>query len=602
MSESAPASSHRRERILATPNTYQPGEDPIVWLTQFDVVSRGNNWSDTSKLDTVGVYMGGISQDWYQAHHDHWKTFEAFKVAFRAKFLTPAIKARARAAANEFRQTQHMSVEEVISTLNRYFQTAVMTDDETKKACLLASLLPNIRRVVLRGSPADYGHACQLALVEGDVEAEAATHEIHQSHQDFYMIAPFSRRPVNDSQSMVEMLTQQLQEMQANLLEVTTALNRLQSRQSRETSRQPDRRNVYSVPRSCMDPAGIPGPRSPNPYQRQGPPQAHQAVYLNLIELAQEPELDAMTRSQHRHVSSPYVKPQETTPVLLDNDEEILEDLTNLFRMDQEDTSASVQHIEPDPATEQEGFCSLKALVNINGTPLMAVIDTGAACSVITKELVEDLGLEIDIESRRPLVTADGVVHPTAGAIKELPVDVKHLHLPIQVSVFDCPGRQLILGMSWLRAYKVTVDLEKNCLWIPHETRNGKYCCVRVQDRSRSDGDQVLILEDEPPIPPDPKRAVVSPQLSIRYEDYFSEYLKMYAQDAVVQKRNGTRTCVDHRTDHPVLSPAHRYADEMVVVSRGEKEHWNDLRRLIEGLDQVRLKLILEKCLSLEAG
>ncbi|KAG0009484.1 hypothetical protein BGZ82_003989, partial [Podila clonocystis] len=124
---------------------------------------------------------------------------------------------------------------------------------------------------------------------------------------------------------------------------------------------------------------------------------------------------------------------------------------------------------EPD----QDVFCSLKTLIKVNGEPLTAIVDTGAACSVITKDLVDRLGLRIDSVHGRVLITADGTRHHTAGAIDRLPIELKNRILPTRFAVFNRPGEQLILGMNWLRNHRVVVDLENNRLWLPHDRLKG---------------------------------------------------------------------------------------------------------------------------------
>ncbi|KAG0047177.1 hypothetical protein BGZ83_007725 [Gryganskiella cystojenkinii] len=105
--------------------------------------------------------MGASAQEWYRDNHTFWINLDEFKAAFRLRSLTHAIKAKARASAKDFRRGHYQSVEDVVSTLNRLYQAAIMTYDETKKDCVLRALLPAIRREMLRRSPIDYVEACR---------------------------------------------------------------------------------------------------------------------------------------------------------------------------------------------------------------------------------------------------------------------------------------------------------------------------------------------------------------------------------------------------------------------------------------------------------
>ncbi|KAF9565619.1 hypothetical protein EC968_004051 [Mortierella alpina] len=69
----APAETHRpsypRERAIARPSRFHPKDDPLDFLLQFERIARGNNWLDKAKLDTLGVYLEGSAQTWYEDNH-----------------------------------------------------------------------------------------------------------------------------------------------------------------------------------------------------------------------------------------------------------------------------------------------------------------------------------------------------------------------------------------------------------------------------------------------------------------------------------------------------------------------------------------------------
>ncbi|KAF9271973.1 hypothetical protein BGZ74_005527, partial [Mortierella antarctica] len=101
-----------RERILSTPRKFLSGEDPLVWLDDFNLIAKGNNWHQATKLNTVGLYLGGTAQKWYTSNHTIWTTFGAFADAFEGRYLTHALKAKARVAAQEYRQGPDQTVDE----------------------------------------------------------------------------------------------------------------------------------------------------------------------------------------------------------------------------------------------------------------------------------------------------------------------------------------------------------------------------------------------------------------------------------------------------------------------------------------------------------
>lgn len=105
--------------------------------------------------------------------------------------------------------------------------------------------------------------------------------------------------------------------------------------------------------------------------------------------------------------------------------------------------------------------------VQVKGEPFTAVIDTGAACSVVSRGFAEHVKEVIHPVETRPLQTADGSRHQPIGIVEDLPVKVQGVLHPANFSVIDRPDKLLILGMNWLRTYKAAVDLEKKSTLAP---------------------------------------------------------------------------------------------------------------------------------------
>ncbi|KAF9273382.1 hypothetical protein BGZ68_001562 [Mortierella alpina] len=79
----APADAHRspyqRERTIAQPARYHHNDDPLDFLLQFERIARGKSWQDKAKLDTLGVYLDGSAQTWYEDNHHLWHDYGMFE-------------------------------------------------------------------------------------------------------------------------------------------------------------------------------------------------------------------------------------------------------------------------------------------------------------------------------------------------------------------------------------------------------------------------------------------------------------------------------------------------------------------------------------------
>ncbi|OMH78932.1 hypothetical protein AX774_g7665 [Zancudomyces culisetae] len=110
-----------------------------------------------------------------------------------------------------------------------------------------------------------------------------------------------------------------------------------------------------------------------------------------------------------------------------------------------------------------------KALVGVFNEFLWAVVDTGAACSVVNNRLLERLGLQVEYRSKQILVTADGGTHETAGKVFRVPLSIAGHEFPVDLLVIDRKDDFLVLGTDWFVEHQVKLDMATQELTLPKE-------------------------------------------------------------------------------------------------------------------------------------
>ncbi|KAG0009186.1 hypothetical protein BGZ82_004164, partial [Podila clonocystis] len=300
-----------RERILVTPRKFHPGEDPLRWIEDFEVIAKGNNWIGISKLNTVGVYLAGTAQQWFSTNHHKWKTFKAFNEDFETRYLTHTLQAKALKLAQEYRQESDQSVDEVIMDLDRLFRSAKIEGSELNLSFLLAALRSRTRRVVLHAKCSSYEEACKFAIEEGDVQQADEAHDTSDSTVNANMNVGHLTRLVED-------LTTRLMETNALVRKMQTdryapaPVDRINyANATSETQKERFQRlmgegrclrceEVGHMIKDCQSekpprPQTVPvaannrykpqEERRPNPYlRRQGPPNTRDILETNLLE------------------------------------------------------------------------------------------------------------------------------------------------------------------------------------------------------------------------------------------------------------------------------------------------------------------------------
>ncbi|OMJ16645.1 hypothetical protein AYI69_g7754 [Smittium culicis] len=114
--------------------------------------------------------------------------------------------------------------------------------------------------------------------------------------------------------------------------------------------------------------------------------------------------------------------------------------------------------------SSNEWNTNCKTIVNVLGRNYWAVLDTGAACSVISSSFAEHLGLLVDKKTSQQIVTADGKRHPVEGIISEFPITIAERDFPIDMIVLNQNSKMLILGTNWIKRHSAIIDMNSNQL------------------------------------------------------------------------------------------------------------------------------------------
>jgi len=99
------------------------------------------------------------------------------------------------------------------------------------------------------------------------------------------------------------------------------------------------------------------------------------------------------------------------------------------------DNNLLPQHVTP-----------VKCNVQIKSQPYQAIIDSGAAVSMIAHSVVKELGLKIEHASNSLIVSAVGTSTRPLGIIRDLPIEIEGARIPITVEVVPATSYSLLLG------------------------------------------------------------------------------------------------------------------------------------------------------------
>ncbi|PVU91432.1 hypothetical protein BB560_006123, partial [Smittium megazygosporum] len=101
-----------------------------------------------------------------------------------------------------------------------------------------------------------------------------------------------------------------------------------------------------------------------------------------------------------------------------------------------------------------------RSIINVFGKYCWAIMDTGAACSVVNRQLLNKWGIEPDFNTSQMVVTADGARHVTYGKASQVPITIAEYTFPADLIIMDRSDEFLVLGTDWFVKNNAKIDLQ----------------------------------------------------------------------------------------------------------------------------------------------
>jgi hypothetical protein len=145
-------------------------------------------------------------------------------------------------------------------------------------------------------------------------------------------------------------------------------------------------------------------------------------------------------------------------------DDEVVKSLMRSLRKINREESMNIMD-------KERRYTAMRTNVGIEGIEIEAIIDSGAAICAITKELIDELGIEIDKPSKVRISTMVGKTN-SLGRINNLEMIIEGKKVLANFEVFEGKGqnnRFIILGNDWFNKNNAMIDWKKRALFIQGE-------------------------------------------------------------------------------------------------------------------------------------
>ena len=107
----------------------------------------------------------------------------------------------------------------------------------------------------------------------------------------------------------------------------------------------------------------------------------------------------------------------------------------------------------------------------IDNNPIYLIVDTGSTSSVISKSFLNSIERTIDEPSSINMVDINGGKKRSLGKVKNLPINIKGVTIPIDVDVSESKNYTVIVGNNWLTKTKGVIDFDHKVLTLQYQGR-----------------------------------------------------------------------------------------------------------------------------------
>ncbi|OMJ08794.1 hypothetical protein AYI69_g10929 [Smittium culicis] len=475
------------------------GEDPNRWIKRYECFRKAYKWTDEEAVDYLDLFLEGRALNWYKGYIIANKDWANLNIKFCETFIDQDEETTSWNELINF-SSEGKDVIEINGILTQLYSKAKISNESEKLKYLMKSLPSDKKRKILEKSITTFEEALSVLATEekfqkiinnsdeSPVEVKKSTKEVDTMKKLIDRFDGLSLNLISREKELEELIKSAQGSMQYRNYSNYKCFNcdryghkteqcrnqnlqKIQNENGVNSSKMPVK-NVSSEI-NCID---------LDLFQNE--------VFLaekrtNIEKLGNTPKrtrvVDKAPSSSEleEFVSKPRAQSRKPAAIKLSQNStpySIGHDLAN----SKVDLSYSqLLQVAPSVRSELIGLCKkqdVKELSNVesevsNNTNCRgivkifddrhwAVLDTGAACSVMSTALLKEIGLEVDSDSYQTVITADGTRHTTLGTVTQIPIEIANYKFPCDILIMDLDKPILILGTEWFSKYNAVLDLK----------------------------------------------------------------------------------------------------------------------------------------------
>ncbi|CAG8559270.1 17916_t:CDS:2 [Gigaspora margarita] len=125
--------------------------------------------------------------------------------------------------------------------------------------------------------------------------------------------------------------------------------------------------------------------------------------------------------------------------------------------------------------TNSEHTTAAHCYVRIRNNPVVAVLDSGAAMSLMSRRMMEKLNLKIDEPSTTVVVTANGTREHALGKVNNLKLAIRDIMIPTTFQIIESTDNLLLLDMDWFVKARARLHFAEKRLYLTYGGKTSEF-------------------------------------------------------------------------------------------------------------------------------
>ncbi|OMH82884.1 hypothetical protein AX774_g3625 [Zancudomyces culisetae] len=136
--------------------------DATEWIEDYELLASYNRWSDTEKVEFMRIYLGTKETIWFRKYKGKFNNWETTKTMFTNKFKEEDSKYAVWEKLNGMKLDEYQDMDEFEWELEELFERAGIKDDDYKLNCFVRTINTSLRTQINSTNPKTWEEAFVL--------------------------------------------------------------------------------------------------------------------------------------------------------------------------------------------------------------------------------------------------------------------------------------------------------------------------------------------------------------------------------------------------------------------------------------------------------